>query len=95
MCLADFKEWQRKLPFWKRLKWYAWSVEMAERLTRDRLDGLRRGQSKESIEWYEREKNHQLDRAKWLYENLWQEYESLEREKIKWQKLALTNMKKR
>lgn len=88
MDFESFKQIHRKLPFWKKLKWLVWSIESYQKAIRDREDGIRNGQDEENIQHFIRERDGQLQRAEWLYQDLLEMYERERQLRIMYQKMA-------
>lgn len=88
MDFKSFKQIHKKFPFWKKLKWFYWSVESYQKAIRDREDAIRNGQDIDTIEHYIRERDEQFQRAEWLYWELLNMYKHEKQMRIMYQKMA-------
>lgn len=88
MDLEAFKQINKELPFWKKLKWFYWSVEKSEREATERERSLHNGASKDVIEYHGKESKAQFERARWLYSELIDMYEHERQMRIMYQKMV-------
>ena len=89
MGIEIFIPYMKRKSFRDRLRWFGNTASKIEQLYYSREQGRRNGQDKETMDWYDREIEGQTQRLEFLYQNLNESYEQLEREKTLWKKRAL------